>query len=53
MQIAAATPAIFPVPTVAASAVQRAWNCEIDFLSVFLVDVLSFLNTVTMVFVHQ
>ena len=27
--IAPATPAMLPVPTVAASAVQRAWNCEI------------------------
>ena len=30
MQMAAATPAMLPVPTVAASAVQRAWKGEIE-----------------------
>ena len=33
VMIAADTPAILPTPTVAASAVQSAWNCEIEALS--------------------
>ena len=39
--MAAATPAMLPVPTVAASAAHRAWNWEIFFLSLFLVVALS------------
>ena len=51
--IAAATPAMLPVPTVAARAAHNAWNCEMVLLSVFLVAVLFFLNTLAMVCFHQ
>ena len=34
--MAAATPAMFPVPMVAANAVQSAWNCEMALWSVLL-----------------
>ena len=53
MTMAAATPAMLPVPMVAARAVQRAWNWEMDCLSVFLVEALSFLKREPMVSFHQ
>ena len=46
------TPTILPVPTVAARAVQRDWNCEIDLSFVWLVISLS-LKMAPMVLTHQ
>ena len=52
MTIAAATPAMLPVPTVAASAVHSAWNGEIAALSL-LCPITCFLNKLPMVCLTQ
>ena len=52
VMMAADTPAMLPTPTVAARAVQRAWNCEIDAFS-FVCEITFLSKRLPIVFFHQ